>query len=125
MPLVTREELSVAMAEDLDPALFDSHYARAIRMIRTAYNGDPEAATGHALDVVTTVCESILVRLFTNLKGVRTVGLSGISLTFGGSDAEITSNLVLTGMERAELEAVSPLGEGRSGGAFTIRPRRT
>jgi hypothetical protein len=128
MPLVSRRDLAAAMQEDLDAPLFNAHYNRALRMIRTAYTaGDPELATGRALDLVTNVCEGIMIRLFTNLKGVRSVGLSGISLTFGGSDDEITSVLSLTDKERADLELATRLsGDAPAGNrAFTIMWRRT
>lgn len=118
-PLISREELALVLGEDIPEDRFAAVYAMAVRAIRSAYKGDPEEATGDAEDTVIGVLQSVVVRILTNPKGARTVGLGSANVTFGGPDVEIARVFLLTEDERAELAAVSP---GRRTGAFTINP---
>lgn len=119
-PLITRTEVEGLLDESFTPERFDAAYTSTLRVIKTAYKGDPEAATGHAADVVAGVVQSVLVRLLTNPKGARTVGLGSANVTFGGPDEDIARVFSLTDEEREDLAAVSPEPARRA--AFTIRP---
>ena len=124
MPLITVEELNFVLDESLTPQRFDAIYKIGVRVISAAYNGDPDAATGYAAEVVAGVLFGVLARIVSNPKGARQLNAGGAGLTFGGSDENIASVFSLTDDERADLAAVSPgAPAGRTGhGAFTIRP---
>jgi len=122
-PLISREELALVLEEDIRQDRFDALYNIALRTIRTGYDGDPEAATGRAADVVAGVIQSVMVRIMTNPKGARSVGLGAANVTFGGGDVDIANVFSLTAAERDDLSSVSPIPSAR--GAFTVRPRAT
>ncbi|WP_394620945.1 hypothetical protein JNUCC0626_18180 [Lentzea sp. JNUCC 0626] len=121
--LVSREELALVLDEAISAERFNALYSTALRIVRTGYDGDPEAATGRALDVVTGVLQSVLARILTNPKGARTVGLGSANVTFGGQDSDIANVFALTEAERADLTEVSP--RPVRSGAFTIMPGRS
>jgi hypothetical protein len=121
--LISREELALVLDEDISQDRFDAVYSVALRAVRTGYSGDPEAATGRALDVVTGVLQGVIVRILANPKGVRTLGLGSANVTFGGKDTEVAFIFALTEGERADLAEVSS-AVGSARGAFTIRPWR-
>ena len=121
--LISRAELSLVLEEDIAQDRFNALYNIALRIVRTGYEGDPEAAVGRAADVVAGVIQSVIVRIMTNPKGARSVGLGSANVTFGGGDTEIANIFSLTPAERDDLDSVSPIPSAR--GAFTVRRKAT
>lgn len=122
-PLISREELALVLGEDIPEERFTALYSWTLRILRTGYDGNPEAAVGRDLDVITGVAQSVMVRILTNPKGARAVGLGSANVTFGGADTDVANVFSLTDTERDDLSAISAVPV--SSGAFTIRPRRT
>lgn len=121
--LISREELSLVLDEDISVDRFTALYDQALRVVSSGYDGDPEAAIGRAADVVAGVLFGVMVRIQSNPKGARQLSATSASVTFGGSDVEISSIFTLTSAERATLAEVSPGITTRSG-AFSITPFR-
>ncbi len=120
--LITREELSFVLDEDISAERFNALYKTGLRVVRSGYRGDPEAADPDAAEIIAGVLTGVLVRIVSNPKGARQLNAGGAGLTFGGSDADIAQVFTLTDDERADLAAVSP--QTIRSGAFTIRPGR-
>lgn len=123
-PLVTAEELSLVLDEEISAERFAALYRTGLNVVASGYNGDPEEATGWAASVVAGVLSGVLVRITSNPKGTRQLNAGGAGITFGGADETIATVFSLTSSERQALESVSPLPVvGASGSrAFTIRP---
>ena len=118
--LITGEELALVLDEIISPERFAALYKTGLRVIRSGYRGDPEAADPDAAEVIAGVLFGVLVRIVSNPKGARQLNAGGAGLTFGGSDSDIAAVFSLTDDERDDLAAVSPTLP--STGAFTIRP---
>ncbi len=120
--LITVEELNYILDETITPERFTALYKIGLRVIRSAYRGDPEQADPDAAEVIAGVLTGVLARIVSNPRGARQLNAGGAGLTFGGSDSEISAVFSLTDDERADLASVSPLAP--TTGAFTIRPGR-
>lgn len=118
--LITREELALVLDETISEERFQALYRIGIRVIRTAYRGDPEVAEPEAAEAIAGILFGVIVRISSNPKGARQLVGGPASVTFGGSDADVASVFALTDSERADLAYLSPL-QPRSG-AFSIRP---
>jgi len=119
--LITREELALVLDEVISPERFTALYSQALRIVRAGWNGDPEAVTGRAADVVAGVIFSVIARIVANPRGARQLNGGPAAVTFGGADTEIASVFTLTANERTALADANVTGSGR---AFTIRPGR-
>lgn len=119
--LIDRMELALVLDETISPEKFEALYRTGIRVIRTAYRGDPEDADLDAREALAGILFGVCVRIASNPKGARQLNAGGAGLTFGGADADIASVFSLTDDERADLAALLPAAASRSG-AFTIMP---
>lgn len=106
--LITKGDVEALTGQAVTDARFDAVYRTAVGLIRSAYRSDPEAATGHARDVLTSAALSVATRLVTNPSGARSLGLGSANVTFGGSDEDIGSAGALTRAERDMIRSVRP-----------------
>lgn len=119
--LITREELALVLDETISPERFEALYRQGLRVVASGYS-DPESAVGRAAEIVSGVLFAVLARIVSNPKGARQLVGGPASVTFGGSDIEISSIFTLTDQERADLaDAADPTGVTTSG-AFSFRP---
>lgn len=121
--LITREEVALVLDEDISVDRFDALYRQALRVVRTGYDGDPEAATGRTADVIAGVLFSVAARILSNPRAARQLNGGPAAVTFGGSDQDIRAVYSLSDAERADLVDVSTAGG--SSAAFTIRAQRS
>lgn len=117
-PLVDRVEFSLINGEDLSAEKFTALYNRTLKIVRPAYSGDIDTATGRAADVIHNVFVSVMSRLHNNPRGARSLGVGTANVTFGWSDGEVGNIYGLTDNEARDLAALSIT----SGTAFSIRP---
>lgn len=104
MALITKDDLSVITGTPVQDAQFTAIYTAALRLVRDEYRADPEAATGRALDVLTSVILSVATRMLSNPTGARSVGLGSANITFVG--AESLSAFELTPNESRRVRAL-------------------
>ena len=106
MELVDRMQLGEVLGSPVSQDRFDALYARALDVVKTAYDEDPEAAAGKALSVVSSVMWSVVIRIATNPAGAQQVTVSD-----GNASFPVTrqgSPFALTDQERSDLEALNP-----------------
>lgn len=121
--LITRDDLALVIDEAVTEERFDKLYATSLRIVRTGFDGDPEATTDRTRDVVAAVLFGVMVRIVANPKGARAVAAGSASVTFGGADGDIASIFALTDAERDDLASVSSTGGSPfTRSAFTARP---
>jgi hypothetical protein len=107
--LFTQDDLAVLSGVDVSSERYGAVYRAVIGLVREAYGSDPEATTGDARQVITSISVAVALRVLANPLGARSMGLGAANVVFAGNDSTVGS-VGLTSEERRSLRRLRSPG---------------